>query len=150
MNPENKTESTPILLDSFDQAKGYADKLIKEHHPHLATANITFLCRNRASKSQGKPVPGSVKRASLVEKHLSGSECDYIMTLSLDVWNSLTSSQRLALVDHLLTRCVGTEDERNGSMKWSLRSPEVQEFAEVVSRNGLWNESIADFIDSAK
>lgn len=145
---ESKTDQMPLLMDEFDQAKVIAAQLIKQHHTHLATANIRYLCRNKATKSRGKPVPGAIKKASPIEKHLSGEEADFIMILALDVWNEMSSAQRLAIVDHLLTRCVGTEDERTGYMKWSLRMPEVQEFAEVVSRNGLWNDSIAEFVDS--
>jgi len=146
----SKVDTVPLLIDDFEQVIAYSDKLIKQHHPHLLTANIRYLCRNKAPKSQGKLVPGVIKKASPIEKHLSGSEADFIMMISLDVWNSMPAAQRLALVDHLLTRCVASEDEKTGKLKFSMRSPDVQEFAEVVSRNGLWNEQIAEFVDSAK
>ena len=80
-----------------------------------------------------------------MEKHVCGGECDYIMTVSLDVWNDLNPNQRTALVDHLLTRCVAVEDPKTGETKYKIRPPQVQEFAEIVERYGTWNDGLVEF-----
>jgi hypothetical protein len=102
------------------------------------------LCRNKASSSGGEKVPGTIKKASPMERHICGGECDFIMTISLDVWNDLNPVQRTALVDHLLTRCVAQEDEKNGEMKYRVRPPQVQEFPEIAERYGTWNDGLVE------
>jgi hypothetical protein len=131
----------PTLFDEFETGKELADKIMRKHHPHLLTANVRYICRNKASKKAGKPVAGTVKKNSPKDKHLSGG-ADFVVDIALEVWNVLEPSQRAALVDHLLTRCQGSEDEETGEMKWSIIPPQVQEFAEVAERHGRWNEDL--------
>ena len=55
-----------------------------------------------------------------------------------------------ALVDHLLERCTGEEDEKTGDMKWSIREPEVQEFATILRRHGAWHIGLTSFVEVAQ
>lgn len=143
----------PLLLGDHEASQEIAKALIPKYHPHLATANIIYLCRNKASQSGGKKQPGSVKKASPLEKHVSrsyfegGVEADFIMMISLDVWNDLKPNQRTALVDHLLTQCAGVEDEKSGEIKFTRRAPQVQEFPEVAERHGRWNTDLEELGD---
>jgi hypothetical protein len=154
---KQRAEPDPLIIADFDTAKTIAEKLIPKHHSEIASANIVYLCRNKSQKQGGIPVPGTVKKASPLERHLGGhyfdgedDEPDFIMTVALDVWNELQPTQRTALVDHLLTRCTGEEDEKSGEMKYSIRPPQVQEFAEVAERNGRWNDGLAELGDCLK
>jgi len=153
---KQRAEPDPLIIADFDAAKAVAQKLIPKHHSLIASANIIYLCRSKAQTQGGIPVPGTVKKASPLERHIGGNyfqgddEPDFIMTIALDVWNELQPSQRIALVDHLLTRCVGTEDEKSGEMKYSVRPPQVQEFPEVAERNGRWNDGLAELGDCLK
>jgi hypothetical protein len=153
---KQRSEPDPLIIADFETAKTIAEKLIPKHHPEIASANIIYLCRNKAQKQGGNPVPGTVKKASPLERRIGGSyfkddeEPHFIMTIALDVWNDLQPNQRVALVDHLLTRCVGEEDEKSGEMKYSVRPPQVQEFPEVVERNGRWNDGLAELGDCLK
>ncbi len=156
-----KSAPEPILYGGFDSVKETARVLISKHYHDIASANILFVSRSKASKSGGKVVPGKVSKvsplyryltaAALAEQQYNGTtikedrpEADFIMEVALDVWNEMSPQQRTALVDHLLARCVGVEDEKTGSMKYSIRSPQVQEFAEVAERNGAWNDDLND------
>lgn len=138
----------PVLYDDSDSVKEIARKLIKQYHPHLINAHFIFGCRDKAQKKSGTPSPGYVKKVSPELKWLSGAKvegddtADFILVVALECWNGMAPNQRTALVDHLLTKCQGEEDEKNGNMKWSLRPPEVQEFAEVAERNGRWNPEL--------
>lgn len=132
----------PILYDNHDLSKEIAEKLIPKYHPELASARIRFLCRNKSSKSGGRPVPGKIFKPGGWTRFVT--ESDFVLEIALDCWNNLEPSQRAALVDHLLSRCVGTEDEQTGEMKWSLRPPEVQEFPEVAERHGQWNDGLIE------
>lgn len=156
-----KAAPDPLILSDSETVAEVAKKLIAKYHHELATANIIYLFRSKSSKAAGKPVPGQVKKASPTDRHISRSyfqgvgkednsgesgdgEADFIITVALDVWNELQPSQRLALVDHLLTRCSGAEDEKTGEMKFSIRPPQVQEFAEVAERHGRWNDDLVE------
>lgn len=140
----------PLLFSDSEAAKEIAEKLISKHHHELASAKFIYLCRNKSAKSGGKPVPGHIKKLAPMDKHLSRSYCeageepDFVMVVALDVWNDLQPNQRVALIDHLLTRCQAVEDEKSGEMKFSIRPPQVQEFPEVVERHGRWNEDLIE------
>ena len=137
-----KSTKIPLLFDDFEAAEKLAGKLIPEHHPDLAEANIRYICRNSASKKCGKAVPGNIYKMQGKFRYLVG--CDFVMEIALEVWNELQPNQRLALVDHLLTRCVGEEVEETGDWKWSIIPPEIQEFSEVAERHGQWHEGLVD------
>lgn len=152
----DRPKTEPLLFSSHEASESIAKNIIPRHHSHLASANILFLCRNKSTKRGGVPVPGNIKRASPVENYLTSSSfnddegADFIMTIALDVWNTLSSEKRIAIVDHLLTHCVATEDETNGEMKYSIRPPTVQEFPEVTARNGSWTPELVELAESLK
>lgn len=131
-----------VIFADFDTAEGIALKLISQYHPELSVAEFKYICRSKSSKRGGVPVPGSVYKMGGKFKHLIGS--DFVMEIALDCWNGLEPNQRVALVDHLLSRCVGVEDDRNGEMKWSIRPPEVQEFPEIAERHGQWCDGLTE------
>ena len=152
----------PLVIADADSVREVAIKLISKFHHELASANFIFLFRSKSLKSGGKPVPGVVKKASPVDAHISRNyfqgfgkdsggpddtppEADFIMTMAADVWNTLQPNQRVAVVDHLLTRCVAAEDEKSGEMRYSIRPPQVQEFPSVAERNGQYNDDLAEF-----
>lgn len=145
-----KSVSIPLLFDDHEASQEIASRLVSKFHHEIAGATFKFLCRNKATTSAGNKVPGYVKKASPMERHLCGGECDFIMVIALDVWNDLDVDQRTALVDHLLTRCVGVEDSKTGEMKYSIRPPQVQEFPEIAERYGRWNDGLGELANCLK
>lgn len=118
--------------------------LIRNFHPELATANIRYLFREKAAMKNGRPVRGSVRKVSGVMLYLT--ELDFVMEIALDQWNPLPDQHRRALIDHLLERLTGEEDEENGgAMKWKTREPDVHEFTSILRRHGIWNEDLQSF-----
>jgi hypothetical protein len=142
-NPPDK-----VLFGDSDTAAEVANRLIPQFHPELGSAVIRYIGRSKAAKRSGNPVPGNVYRMSGKFGFLTS--CDYVVEVALDIWNGLNPTQRNALMDHLLTRCVGEEDEESGDMKWKLRLPEVQEFPEVAERQGQWNEGLVELASCLK
>jgi hypothetical protein len=142
-----KTKSIPLVFAEFEEAKRLAIDLIAKHHPDLSMARIRYICRNKAAKKAGRSVPGNVYKMGGKYEYLVG--CDFIIEIALQVWNDFNSNQRKAIVDHLLSRCIGEEQE-DGTMKWRIRPPEVQEFPEVVERHGQWNNELIDMGKSIK
>lgn len=155
----------PVLYGGFDSVKEIAKTLIREHHVDIASAHILFVSRSRASKAGGKLVPGRVVKVPPLYRYLTTlalaeqedntttvdeerPEADFIIEVALDCWNAYSPQQRTALIDHLLARCVGVEDERTGAMKFGICPPYVQEFPEVAKRNGAWNPELGEMRNS--
>jgi hypothetical protein len=151
---KEKSVPIPLLIDDSESVQEIVRNLLPKYYHELVNAHILCLCRNRASKAAGIPIPGMIRKANPTECHLaqkSGHEgADYILTVALDVWNDLQPHQRIALVDHLLARCVAVEDETTGEYKYRLRPPQVQEFPEIAARNGKWNEGLSLLADGLK
>ena len=137
-----KVKPVPLVFGEFEAGEEIARVIIPKYHPGLATARIRFICRNKATKKAGHLIPGNVYKMAPKYEYLIGY--DFVLEIALEVWNDFNPRQRRAVVDHLLSRCIGDEDEENGEMKWKLRPPQVQEFPEIVERHGQWNEDLVD------
>lgn len=138
----------PKTFDTADSVESIAHSLIPNYHPELATARIQYVFVSEASKKNGRDVPGKVQKlGGFIEWAL---EKDFIVTVAYDKWSELEDSQRTALIDHLLERCTGEEDEESGEMRWKIRDPDVQEFPNVLHRNGAWNEDLQGFVSMAQ
>ena len=124
-----------------------ANSLIGTHHPELATANIKYVFKEKAGSKGGKVLLGSVKKMSDLMKFLI--EADFLMEVPMDVWNEMDAAKRTALVDHLLERCTGEEDEQTSEMKWKTREPDVHEFSSILRRHGAWTEDLSNFASVA-
>ncbi len=131
-----------------ESVESLAEGLISSHHPELATATFRYIFKEKASSKGGKKIYGSVKKMSEEGKFLTAGNPDFVVIVALECWNELDSNKRLALVDHLLERCTGEEDDK-GEMKWSTRDPDVHEFASILSRHGTWTESLENFASVA-
>lgn len=125
-----------------------ANGLIPNHHPELGTARIQYVHVSKAGSKNGRELWGKARKVSgLWEWAL---EKDFVIEVALDKWNEMDASQRTALVDHLLECCTGDEDEESGDMKWKIRDPEVQEFATVLERHGVWHSGLMSFVQVAQ
>lgn len=138
----------PKIYGDAESAESIALKMIPMYHPELATARIKYLFVDKASMKNGKPVKGKVRKITGIIEHLIAN--DFLFEIALDQWNETTEQGRNALIDHLLERCTGEESEDDGSMKWSMREPDVQEFATVLRRQGAWNEDLVALVQVAK
>lgn len=143
-----------VLYDDHPASEEVARKIIKSSHSHLVEARIVFACRDKAQKKGGKASPGYIKKLSPELKYAFAEKIDgddlphFLMVVALEVWNEMAPNQRTAFVDHLLTRIEAKDDETTGDTKWGLRAPEVQEFAEVVERNGKWTPELQNMAES--
>ena len=138
----------PKLYCSAESVEAVAHHLIPMYHPELAMARIKYINVDKASAKNGRPISGKVRRISGSLEYLL--ECDFLVEVALDQWNELTELQRQALVDHLLERCTGEEDDQTGDMKWTTREPDVAEFTAILRRHGAWNDDLNAFASVAK
>lgn len=134
--------------EATDTVGSIAGGLIPNYHPELSTARMNYVFVSEASKKGGIELLGRVKKVSgFLEWVL---ESDFLIEIPMDKWNELEEHQRTALIDHLLERCTGEEDEKTGEMRWRLREPDVQEFSSILDRHGAWNNQLAGFVSVAK
>lgn len=138
----------PKLYSTAESVEVLAQQAIPMFHPHLATARISYVYVDTAAMKNGRPILGKVRKVTGILEFML--EKDFIVEVPLDQWNELADTQRHALVDHLLERCYGEEQEENGEMKWSTREPDVQEFSTILRRHGAWNDDLAGFVSVAK
>lgn len=132
-----------------------AEELIPAHHPHLSTVPIRYVWRDKATRSKGNIVLGKARKVSglgahlvhLVRKDEPPEEVDFfVLEIAADTWQKLTLAQRTALVDHELCHLgidipEGDEDDR----RLVIRGHDLEEFAAVVERHGLWRPAIETF-----
>jgi hypothetical protein len=130
-----------------ESVQSLAQSLLPTYHPELASARVAYMFIDRVPKKGGRELYGKAVKVSGRWENLT--ELDFCVEVSLPKWNELNDDQRTALVDHLLERCSGEEQE-DGSLKWILREPDVQEFSTILQRHGVWNESLTSFVQVAK
>jgi hypothetical protein len=138
----------PKVYSEAESVKALSGGLIANYHPELATARLRYIFVDKASKKGGLDVLGKARKVSGPLEYLL--ELDFLVEIAADKWQDLSQEQRQALVDHLLERCTGEEDEKSGEMAWQLREPDVQEFASILRRHGAWNDSLSGFVSVAQ
>jgi len=138
----------PKLYGEAEQVETIAQRILPQFHAELATARIQYIFVETASAKGGRPVMGKVRKVSGALEYLL--EKDFIIELALDVWNTLSDHQRTALVDHLLERCTGEEDEKTSEIKWSVREPDVHEFTTILRRYGAWTVDLEGMVSVAQ
>lgn len=131
----------------FPEAERYIQRAVEQWHPHLAGAAILAVSRPEAPLSGDKREWGKLKLASPMERALYGDLIDYVMILPMDVWNGLTDKGRMALVDHELCHAAGLDVDTE---KWTLKKHDLEEFAAVITRHGIWRADAAYFIEQTK
>lgn len=131
--------------------------IIEEHHAHLNGVRVEFVFMDKTPRSGGKEVWGRAKKISGLPAFLSSengmrsiydseSPQDYfVIELSEEVWERLTTKGRKALLDHELSHCEIVEDDK-GNVNLATVGHDITEFEGVLRRHGLWNESVEEFV----
>ena len=138
----------PRTFEEAASVESIAQGLIPNYHASLATARIQYCFSSDCWTKNGREQWGKVQKLSGLNEYLI--EKDFIVMVAMEKWNDLTEAQRTALVDHLLSGCLGEEDEDTGEYKWKVLDPEVQEYTDVLFRHGAWHEGLLDFVRQAK
>ena len=118
-------------------------QVIPKWHKELKPYKVAYVEVPTMNKN-GDPVLARIKIASAMEKHLSGK--DIIMKVNGEAWPTLSDKQRLALIDHEF--CHVTVDEESGNL--TNVNHDLEEFADIVRRHGLWEKGVRIFADQLK
>lgn len=137
-----------IRCDEDSPVRAMAKELIEDHHEHLREARFEFLFREFAARSRGKTIVAKAILCSPRDRTLHGA--DFIIEIAQDEWASMPDEARRALIDHELCHCDVKRDEfgspiyRGGELQYCLRPHDIEEFAEIVERYGLWNQDLRE------
>lgn len=140
-------------------AEQIAQDLIGKHHTHLADIRVEFVFRDKASKSNGKIVLGKARKVTGLNAFVArrtedgedtGGEEFFVIELAHDEWRSMSLRQKRALVDHELMHCTITFDEDTNEIKLGMRAHDIEEFADIVARHGVWKDDLAEFAAATK
>ena len=124
------------------------------HHGDTKQARFAMAWRLRTKADKdGHIVLGKcVKVSDLYREY---ADYDFIIVLNKDFWEdpAVTKEQRIALVDHELCHAAPTyngetgehEVDERGRHLFRIRDHDVQEFIEIVERNGIWKHDLAAF-----
>lgn len=124
-----------------DEIHATLKELIGKYHPDLALVSdeIVAVFREKAGKSGGQVVLGSSKKVAAIANAIGNTAYKFVLELAADQWeHELTSKQREALLDHLLTACRCEEDPKSGDFKCTVAKPDIMAFRENVERYGMW------------
>lgn len=143
------------LTFSFsEEAEEIGMELVQEHHQDLIGIEVRYVFRSKAAKSAGKVVWGRCRKISGLNAFLAmGPEPDeddaggdfYVIELAEDVWAELSHEERVALVDHELCHTKVDMDEATGEITLHTQGHDVEEFACIVERHGLWRRDVEFF-----
>lgn len=134
-------------FERSQEVKAIAEELILNHHEHLSAARIAYLFADRGSKKLGKVLVGKAAKASDLIAHFG--QVDFVIIINRETWDALTLRQRDALVDHELCHCRMTKT-KTGETRWWIRSHDVEEFAEIIERHGLWFPDLEKFVKAGQ
>lgn len=152
-----KLEPTPF--SEAPAVRRIAEELIAEHHPELEGKRIDYLFSSKPKKTHGKVALGWVTVVTGIaawygqegnEDPQKIGEPFFLMVIDRRSWNfQLNSKQKVALVDHELCHLVVEEiynkDGAHTGTNFKLRGHDLEEFADVVKRHGIWLEDVEEF-----
>lgn len=135
-----------------DEVENIADDILAHHHPDLGDIEIRYVFRDKATQSGGKTVLGKARKVTGLNALLAGAHDPelgfFVIEIAHREWRLLTKSQRIALVDHELCHCTLEEDD--DGYKLALRSHDIEEFAEIIERRGLWHDDLKTVAQSVQ
>lgn len=133
-----------------------AGELIAGHHQELVDVHIEYVFRSEPAKENGKEKWGTARKISGLHAYLAGdttegAEVDdfFVIEIAEPIWAVLDEHQRRALVDHELMHCTTAIDEKTGELKLKMRPHDLEEFAGIVRRYGLWRDDVEWFLKAA-
>ena len=144
---KDKPKPEPRIYGGMEAAEKIAKVLIPKYHSELASARIKYVCVSKGGKKGGKIIVGKARKLSGAISYLT--DADFLIEVALPEWNTCDDKTKVALIDHLLERCFGEEDDETGDMKWSSRDPDVNEFSSILQRHGAWSPDLFTFVNVA-
>lgn len=138
----------PKEYQDAESVEAMAQQILPTFHAELAEANIKYYFVTEHSQKGGRPIFGKAKKFSGASQYLAAG-IDFAIEVAQDLWNAMEEPQKRATIDHLLEYCTGEEDEESGEMKYTMREPDVKEFATILRRHGAYNDDLVGLVQVA-
>ena len=124
---------------SAPNVKSMMDPLIASCHKELGDIRIECVFSN---VSTGTLIDGQIRIVDDISAFLVNSEKGpttgmFVLVIGKDSWCKMSPTARIAMLDHLLTRC-GVQRANDGTISLFERHPDLADFVEVVKRHGMW------------
>lgn len=155
----------PAEFKRAPEVEEIARSLIREcpDHSHLIEARILYLFRYGTWSKGGDTVLGKAQRLTGLSGYLAkqmllraidvtdeDAAFDFVVMINGDRWEYLSADHREALVDHELCHCIKTGDDDDGNPIWAIANHDVEEFASVLRRHGIYDERLRGFAKALK
>jgi hypothetical protein len=133
--------------DATDELEEMSNAIIANRKPELVDAKIVYTFREKTPKKGDKidlVKLGTLSKVSPKDQYLFGN-AHYRLVIGKDGWMVFSNKEKEAFLYHLLCYADVSIDEETNEYVYKIKKPDIQEFTEVVSNYGLWNESLRDF-----
>lgn len=121
-----------------------AGELIGKYHPEIATANFAFLYKDKASASEIESGQVGVSKKVSGMWHTLTGEKDFVVVITYDLWNELSTVEQTAMLDSALESCVVKKDkdgedklDDDGNPEWALKPHDIVGHSAIIARYGL-------------
>lgn len=114
--------------------------LIAKHFPMLAGMDdeILIVFKEKAPLNGDVAITGKTSKASNLLGLVSETAYKFVIQLAADSWQEMNGKQQEALLFHHLCACRAVENPEDGSLKTSVRIPDVSFYREEVEAYGFW------------
>ena len=134
-----------VRFQKSEVIQAVAEKIIDEHYPELVDAKPLigyYIREGNWSKA------GSCKKTTAFERHLTGKM--YFIVINDSAYQDFGEDQLNALVDHELYHIERDQDNPDigDSEAWGIRDHDVEEFAAIIKRHGLWEHGVKRFAEA--
>lgn len=130
-----------VSIRPAPEVETIAQELIHEHYLHLVKANILYLKTDAKSKCAPKVLGPLERFLSSGEAEEVEDGWDILIVVNMLEWSVLDDARHRALVDHLLSHIERFQDD-GGDVVWSIARHTIEEFPDVIRRNGLWHAGL--------
>lgn len=154
-----KRISYTLISKSFDWGKAMyvlLDSIIDAHHQDLRKARIALAwCTSWKADVDGRQQIGKCKKASDLDRELAAF--DFIILISKSFWQGANDAQKTALIDHELCHAAvrhakdgEPEEDERGRPIFRMRKHDLEEFACIVERHGLYKRDLETFAQAMR
>lgn len=122
-------------VEDFD-IQTLAEKVIKKENIDVQDAKIRYLM---VSPNVTKTIAARIIKTGAETKLFA--DCDYIVEVSREIWNSVTDEVKYILLHHELLHIH--IEEKKDEVKYLLCDHDVQDFSRIIKKHGVdWLEAV--------
>lgn len=119
-----------------------AKRIDKAHQEitELKQGGIIVLMTEKAKEKDGRVEYGTIAKAPKLLPLLTDKKYEYkfVITIGADHWDRLNDEQRVALIDHFLCGITCKYDEKNETVTYVLKPPDIQMYTREIEHHGIW------------